>query len=107
MNIFLVCISIFVGLIGLSELIHTIKLSCLSSKNLKNKIMLYVLTDVNTELDFEYILEQINWNGYKHFNKVICINKIKSDEKQILFKNLTSQNGISFISEDELINQIK
>lgn len=106
MNLFLFCILVFIGLFGLSELIHSIKLSCLNSNKLNKKIMLYVLTDANTELDFEYILEQINWNGYKHFSKVICINRIESFEKQKVFKKLTSQNGISFISEDQLINEI-
>ena len=69
--------------------------------------MLYVLTDDSTEIDFEYIIEQIKWNGYKHFNKVICVNKVNSLEKQNLFKSLSNQNGINFIREEELINQIQ
>ena len=68
--------------------------------------MLYVLTEESTELDFEYILEQVNWNGYRNFNQVICVSEIKSTEKQNLFKRLSDQNGISFVNKDELINQI-
>lgn len=98
---------VFVCLIGLSEIIHATKLFFLKSNKFNNKIMLFVLTDEMNDLDFQYILEHISWNGYKHIDKVLCLNRTSSDAKHNLFYNLTKQNGISFIEEDELINIIR
>lgn len=107
MNILLILIAVFVFLVGLSDLIHSIKLNMLSSRQKNNKILLCVLTDESAELDLQYIIEQSNWLGRKYSDKILCVNRIKSFETLNICKSIANKNNIKFILDEELASTIK
>ena len=107
MNILLILIAAFVFLVGLSDIIHTVKLNMLNSGHKNNKVLLCVLTDESAELDLQFIIEQSNWLGKKYSDKILCVNRIKSLETLNICQNLANKNNIKFILDKELASTIE
>ena len=95
-------IALFVFMVGLSEIIHSCKLSLLNSGNSKNIVTLCFLYDEFAELDLQYIIEQSKWSGKRYSNKVLCINEITSPEILDICTIIANKNGIRLINKEDL-----
>ena len=107
MQIFMMLCVVFLSIIGLSEIIHSLQLKLYKSKNRMNKIMLCILNDNTAELDLRYIAEQCKWLGKEFADEVFCINNVKSSDTYNLLNQLVIQNNFKLTTKDELVSLIE
>lgn len=106
MQIFIILCIIFLSIVGLSEVIHTLQLKLYKTKS-TNKIMLCILNDSTAELDLRYIAEQYKWFGREFADQIFCINNIKSSDTYNLLNQLVKQNNFKLTTKDELVSLIE
>lgn len=94
-------------LIGLGDVIHTVKLFLLKSSKHENKYLVCVLTDNTAEFELRYLSEYIGWSKHCLYNKIICINRIKSSKVLNNCRQIARINNFELIADNEITNIFK
>ena len=98
---------IFLSIIGLSEIIHSLQLKLYKTKKSMNKIMLCILNDNTAELDLRFLAEQYKWLGKEFADKVYCINNVKSSDTYNQLNSFAKQNNFKMTTKEEFVSLIE
>jgi len=106
-EIIFIVIFLIPAILGLAEIIHTVKLSLVSSdtKN-NNNFVIAVLEDESFVGHILNVIQQQRWHGTDFAKEIILVNSNLKPENKKECKLLVSGEGIKICSWDDLIDNI-
>ena len=104
MSVIVLLLILLLSVIGLCDIIHSIKLALLKVKNGKNKLMFCVLKDESSELSLRYVIEQHKWSGKQFADKIVVVNCLNNTSAIERCKVLSEYYDFDFIEKDDILS---
>lgn len=90
------------AVLGLAEIIYTVKMLILKPKIKGNKILVLVPRNEDFEEQILNLAEQVKWNGKKYAQRVVILETPLNDENKHKCNELANQFGFEICSKEEL-----
>lgn len=103
--IIVICFS-FLAILGLSELLHTLKVFLLCRSDETGKTMVLVPQDKNFVKLLLNSAEQRKWQGKKFAEKIIIIDSLLCEENKIECKRLAEKLDFQMCDKSRLVDEI-
>lgn len=105
MGIIIYLIVLFFAVLGLCDLIHTLKLWLIGGK--RGKIALCCLiSDAESERSLRFAIEQLKWHGERYIGEVVAVTLTKNEELLERCHQLGDPLGVRFMSPEEPADKI-
>lgn len=92
------------ALLGVSEIIHLVRMSLYSLKGINSPYVVVWLKDDTAENQILSVCEQYSWSGKKYAQNIVAINSMLGDEKFEICSKMAEKNNIYFCSAEELVS---
>ncbi len=106
MSVIVLLFIIFLSVIGLCDILESIKLLLLRDKKQKNKIICCMLKNEASEISLRYIIEEYKWSGKFLADKIVVVNYLKDSKVAVRCKELAEYFGFDFIEEEMLLSYL-
>ena len=106
MTIIIYLFLIFLAVIGLCDLIHTIRILFLRPHKNNGKVLLCFLNNNFAELQLAFIIEQYKWHGNKYCDKIVAVDCQHNDDVSNRCYALSQRHEIEFLKREDLCNYI-
>ena len=90
------------AMLGLAEILHTVKMLIITPKSQSNKAFVLVPENDDFEDQIINLAEQIKWNGKKYTERVIVLETLLSDENKVKCCALAKKFGFEICSKSDL-----
>ncbi len=104
MSVFIFLFILFLSVIGLVDLMHSLQLALLNVKNSKCKVVCCLLCDENAEMNLRYVIEQQKWLGQRYADRIVAVNYLSDTHLAERCKKIAEGFDIPIISADKLHN---
>lgn len=95
------------AMLGLSEILHSIKLLFMSSGKNSKKILIIVPDKENFASQILGIYEQVKWHGKRMADKIIVADTLLDDKSRNECEVLARKLNLEVCSEIEILNVVK
>lgn len=104
MEILIYLLLLFLSVIGLCDIIHSLRLSFLNVKHSKSKVVCCILKDDLADLQLQFVIEQYNWSGKRYADEIIAVNCL--DDPQLIerCRRIAHNNKVRFVEKCEIHN---
>lgn len=103
-EIILLILCLIPAMLGLAELLHSLKLYILAPKNKAISYTVICLTGYSPQQQLRFAIEKYSWMGEK---SIIAVNTFVPEEDFEECREIAEKNNIIFCSADELTDAIK
>lgn len=106
MSLVIYLLLLFLAVLGLSDIIHSIVLRFYYSKKNKGKVMCCILKGEIADIQLRYVIEQYNWMGEKYADKIIAVDCVNDLTVANRCRDIANAYDIPYIKPYELNNVI-
>ncbi len=92
------------AVLGLAEIIHSVKMWLLKPKNIGKRILVLIPNTEDFEKQILSAYEQLKWQGKKIADKVVVVDYLVDQKEEC--KRLTEELGIEFCALSELTENV-
>ncbi len=101
-EIFLLITELLLLILGISELLHSVKLWLLYSEKSGNSYSVICLKSLSAEQQMRFAVAQRKWLGKKYADNIIAINSFISGEEYYSCEQFAKKYGIIYCSIEQL-----
>lgn len=95
-------IVLFFSVVGLCDVIHTLKTSLWYTKKHKNKILICLLSDEKADVQLGFVAEQYRWFGRKYADKIYAVKACMPNEVVSRCERIAFENDIDIIDLEDV-----
>ncbi len=92
------------AILGISEIIHSLRLWLVSSKSSGEKVLVLVPDDEGFSKQILGAFEESKWCGNRLANKIVVVDDLLSEENKKECREITSKLGLEICNISELSN---
>ncbi len=95
-------IVLFLSVVGLCDIIHTLKTSLWYTKKQNSKILLCLLRDAKADVQLGFVAEQYRWFGHKYADRIYAVKDCPHNDVILRCERIAYNNDIDVIDLEDI-----